>query len=347
MNKIIIHIIPSISICFILQIILHEIGHFIGGFLTGWKLIYIQVYKFVLKRSNKSLNLITVDDIGFKCIMYPKSIYTDAILYTVSGYIINLFTGILGLIFMIKLSLSPVLWLYTWCFSVFGIGMYLINGKASIKRVCNDKACYNLLKADTYTRFCHNTQLMIAKQLEKGLTYRQIGEEIICICPEIAENDIQAYHSVLEYYYYLDINNYTMMAKAIDKIKETNNISKEVLNIIEMERIYIWLHSSLNDNHSINSSINYDYIKKYIEKNLKNIDVHYLRIKAVFEAYIYYYEENKANALSILNKEIKRMKQAKYIYKGEKIFCINQLIYIKNMIEKDMKNYRKDIVSTT
>ena len=133
MKLVIIHLIPAIIICFVIQIILHEIGHLIGGIVSGWKFLCIQIHNIVLHKTNKGLNLKLVKDKGYRCIMYPLSINQNAILYTMGGCIINLLSGILSLILMIIVPLSPIIWLYTWCFLVFGIGMFVMNGTASMK----------------------------------------------------------------------------------------------------------------------------------------------------------------------------------------------------------------------
>ena len=74
MGKVLFHIILAIGLGFIMQIVLHEVGHLIGGFLTGWRFLYLHIYKIVIKRESSRLKLMIVGEIGYKCIMYPKSI---------------------------------------------------------------------------------------------------------------------------------------------------------------------------------------------------------------------------------------------------------------------------------
>ena len=103
-------------------------------------------------------------------------------------------------------------------------------------------------------------------------------------------NDIYAYQAVLEYYYYLDTNNYLKAGQALNKI-QNNNISMEVLNIIKLERIYYQLllifmnfdsiQNSASDNNASISSIE-ESIIKYSKKG----DIHSFRVKAVYEALI-------------------------------------------------------------
>lgn len=355
MGKVLLHIIPAISIGFIIQILIHEIGHLLGGLLTGWKLLFIQIYRLLLKRTEKRLKVLVVKDKGFKCIMYPKSIKAKALLYTMGGCIINLMTGLIGLIILIMAPMSPITWLYLWCFSVFGIGLYIMNGTSSIKRVCNDKASYKLLKSDENTKAIHNIQLMAAKYLIKGYTYMDIGEEFICKCPKVAKNDIEAYQAVLEYYYYLDTENHLGMGQALNKIRDRKNISKEVLDSIDMEFIYIRLLCAIklkkdlsNDISTLentNKKAKSLTIKTHLEdfnRYGKKDDVHLLRVKAVYEAYICFMAGNKDKAINKLNESIKLMETYSFVYEGEKKFCLKQLNKIKKLITNQTEDREKD-----
>ena len=67
------HIIPVICSCLFMQIILHEVGHLLGGLITGWQLVYIQLHRFIIKKTDKGIEIMVVEDLGYRCIMYPKS----------------------------------------------------------------------------------------------------------------------------------------------------------------------------------------------------------------------------------------------------------------------------------
>lgn len=346
MSNILMHIIPAIGLGFIIQVILHETGHLIGGFLAGWKFLYLQLYTIVLKREDRRIKIMSVSERGYRCIMYPKSIDTDAILYTIGGYIVNLFTAFIGVLILISVRMDPVLWLYTWSFTAFGIGLFLMNGTYCIKRVCNDKACLHMLKSDKHTRRCHNAQLITAKYLMKGLSYKQIEEEGILQCPEVSLNDIQIYQAVLEYYYYLDKNNSMKMGQALNKIRHKDNISKEVLDIVEMELAYVRLllgikyHArEIQDSKPHNIMINLKDIDNIIKKHERPGEVHTLRIKALYKTYNCLVEGDKVKALDKLDNAISKIQGLNFIYEGEKNFCINQLHKIKDNINFDSKSY--------
>lgn len=338
MVRTLLHLISAILISLAINIILHEIGHLIGGLLTGWRFLYLQLYTLVLKREDKGFKLMIASDKGFKCIMYPSSINNKALLYTMGGCIVNLYTGIIGFMFIITLPMSPVLWLYLWCFLAFGIGLFFMNGTASIKRVCNDKACYKLIKADNHNKLCHNSQFIMAGHLMRGLTYCGIGEEVICLCPDISSNDIQAYQAVLEHYYYLDSKNHLKMGQALNKIRNKDNVSKEVLNIIELEYIYLQLLIAFKLYGSIHNNVSLSCIKENIIKYSKKGDIHSVRVKIAYDAYVQLSTGNSNKAMGVLNMAIINIKEFNCIYEGEKIFCINQL----REIEKIIRGFQKD-----
>ncbi|NLL00984.1 MAG: hypothetical protein GX271_10025 [Clostridiales bacterium] len=340
MGKILIHIIPAIAIGFLVQIILHELGHLIGGLITGWKFLYLQIYKLIIKREKHRLKIMIVGEVGYRCIMYPISISQGAKLYTMGGCIMNLISSIVGLLFLVFASVTLVMWLYIWSFFTFGIGLFIMNGIARIEKVCNDKACSNLLRVDKHSRLCHNAQLIIARHLMNGLSYSEIGEEIICLCPDIAENDIEAYQAMLEYYYYLDINNHIMMRQALNKIRSRDNISKELLYSLELELIYLELLLSLRPLDSLHNNTLLNSVGEKISCYDKNGDIHSLRVRLVYDAYKQESAGNSNIAIEILSKNIEIIKKCNCIYEGEKLFCINQLKRVIMTI-KDYKAYAK------
>lgn len=343
MSKLLVHIIPAISINCLIQIIIHEIGHMVGGLITGWNLLYIQIHKLVLKTEDKGLKIERVSDLAYRCIMYPKSINLNALIYTMGGCIFNLWTSFLGFILLTMVEMPPLVWLYVWCFSAFGMGIYIINGIACTKRVCNDKACYNLLKADRQTRICHNAQLLIAKDLAKGLSYKEIGKDMICLSPDTVNNDIQVFQALLECYYYLDTRNMLSIGMTLKKIKNTEGVSKEITDILEMELIYVRLlcelkiHISKNPTNPNNLQGKLDSdIKGFEEAIIKHYregDIHSLRVMSLYQVYKYYMAGDKSRVLEIIDKTINKIKKSNLVYKGDLVFCINQLLWVKGLVE--------------
>lgn len=345
MGSLLIHVIPAILISFLLQIILHEIGHLIGGVITGWKLLYIQIHTLVINKASKGLSIQLVDSNGYQCIMYPKSLFSGAKLYTMGGCIINLISSLIGTSILLTTSMSPIPWLYIWCFSIFGMGMLLMNGISRTNRICNDKACYNILQSSKNAGLCHNAQLLIAKELMDGFTYSQIGAELICLCPDIVKNDIEAYHAILEYYYYLDIGDYPRMEQSLSKIKHTDQISKQINDIIDMERIYCLLlnelvsHNERNCSKPCETSYYYVDMQDSIAELYKKGSVHSLRVKSTYEVYELYKKGNIRLASDRLNETINIINNSNYIYKGERKFCIRQIRLINNIFNSKLASF--------
>lgn len=274
-----IHIVPSICLGFFIQLILHETGHLIFGLLTGWRFLFIQINRLALMHVNNKLCLTVVKDKNFRCIMSPKSVNSNALLYTMGGCIANLVSAIFGFIIMIFSCSNPVLWLYLWGFTAFGAGLFLMNGISRTKRICNDKACYDLIKQNNHTGVCHNAQLLIANYLARGFTYGRIGKELLFPCPRTANNDIEVYQAILEYYYYLDTGDYRSAGQALDKIRISQSNSKEISDLVKAEQIYgkLMLFFILGET-PVKALTDCDW-NKYIKKG----DVQALRVKAVIE----------------------------------------------------------------
>ena len=330
---ILIYMIPAAALSFIVHLLLHEIGHLLGGLLTGWKLINLQIYHFALLREKDRMSFRYLPAVNYQCIMYPKSLEADAILYTIGGYRMNLIIALIGLLLLFTTK-KLLIWSFAWC--LFGIGLvfYLINGVPNRRRICNDKACYLLIKEKGTTRLCHNVQLMIAKNLNEGMTYQEIGKELLCLNGDKADNDIEVYQAILEYYFHLEANNFIMACKALDKVREDAAYCKEIADIIAIEQLYLELVLRLEgiaaepiDERKYGCNINH-----YISEHGATGDVHTARIRAVYKAYECVRLGNINEAITLLNKAGEEIKAMKCLYEGEKIFCIRQVDRIINVI---------------
>lgn len=340
MVTLLIHVVPAATLSFLIQLIMHEVGHMIGGYITGWRLIYLQVFHLAIVKKDKRLLIVFVPSNNCQCIMYPKSVNSGAKIYTMGGCYVNLLLAILGLIAMLTGYRNMVLWVYYWCFFAVGIVFYLMNGISNTRRICNDKACSKLLKSDTNTRLCHNAQLIIARHLNEGNTYERIGEEFFDLSGDKADNDILAYHAVLEFYFHLETGNYAKMVYALEKIDMEAPISRGVRNIIILERLYSeMIMSMINGSKSPLDERKYmnnirEYIKRYDTKG----DVHSVRVKATYNIYDLLNKGNITDAYYQLDYIISDIEKMKCIYEGEKLFCISQLHKLYNIISSNITN---------
>lgn len=332
MMKIVIHIIPAILLSFLLQLILHEVGHMLGGLLSGWRLIYVQLfYLAVIKKSNRyRFKIINV--CGFQCIMYPLNQEKKALLYTAGGLLTNLAGVIAGLVIMIIMWDNHILCLYAWSLLVSGIILFFVNGFPKAKRICNDGACFKLLKSDPVTRRIHNNQLLAARQLSEGFTYKEIGPGLIH-SPESADNDILAYQAILEYYYWLDVGDDVYwqavpaaLLKAVD-----NKASRSVQDIIKLEGLYYEIIKKLYDMNTDPIEL-FRYgnnIKDYIRSHGTEGDVHTERVRAVYEVYGWLMKGQSEKALQCIEKAVLHINNINCFYPGEALFCVSQLERLK------------------
>ena len=333
MKLIFICMIPAAGLSFLVHLILHEIGHYLGGLCTGWRLINLQIYHYTIVKEKNKLRYRYLPSKNYQCIMYPKSINAGATVYTAGGYWMNLLLAVIGLLLMLIYIMNVVVWTFSWCLFGIGITFYLINGLPNTRRVCNDKACNLLLQESEKTRACHNSQLLIARYLNEGITYQGIGEKLICITGGKAENDILAYQAVLEYYFYLEANNFDMMRKSLDHIAIGAPISKGVKDIICLEKLYSEL--MLRFEGMITEPIrteNYGLdIRQYIKEHETTGDVHSVRVKAVYDTYESYMMGTYSEALLLLNTAIIEVKSMNCLYEGERAFCLCQLSRIRDL----------------
>jgi len=266
--------------------------------------------------------------------MYPKNIYNNAFVYTLGGCIMNAVMAAVGLVLLVVYHENPIIWLYSWCFFMFGIGLFLMNGIPRTNRFCNDMACYQLLHKDPLTQLCHNAQLLTAKYLHEGKTYRLIGENLICLTHDTIDNDILAYQAVLEYYYYLERFDLRMMRSTLQKVNMDSQISSEIRNIIHLEQIYQDLLERMNGITS--APISENEFKSNIESSFKIYgtagDVHFMRIEGTYQAYVELLNGNDIKCNEIIQATIQAIYHTKHQYQGEVNFCIDQLnriLYMK------------------
>ncbi len=331
------HMIPSAVLPLIVQLIAHEFGHMLAGGLTGWRMVYLQLFHIALVKENNGLKIRTVPSIGYRCIMYPKSLCLNASFYTLGGIITNLLLTAVALLGMFKYFRRPVICMYAMGLFSFGIMLLITNGIPNIGRVCNDMACMLIMKNNQASKKAHNCQMIIAHQLFEGKTYRQMDKRILEIGDRQVNTDILAYHAVLEYYFHLDEDEYTLAQKALEKIEMDAPISREVRNIVSMERLYLNLVLNiLRKKFSANTSrMNQEEIKKLVMENEIKGDIHSVRVKAVAMAYHYYIEGKLETAIKCLDQSIEDMKDMRCLYFGEKLFCMDQLTGLRNLLQRD------------
>ncbi len=328
----------STVLSFLFHIIMHEIGHFIAGLLTGWRLVHIQIFCFVFTKNthNTSFQIKKINSISCQCIMYPKSNMSDSSCYTLGGICMN---AMLALIFLYELNTLPMVgvrWIFTFCFFSCGISVFLMNAVPNTKKICNDMACYLLCKKEKYTHYIHNVQLTVAKQLSKGLSYRNCETPVLK--ENIEANDILAYQVILEFYYYLDCDLYYRAKSTLEKIDRDRHISRGVYKIIMLETLYYDLFMDILNKTILvlNRNPFYRDLDSYIQKYETAGDIHSERVKAIRKAYQFYRNGDIQGGVQSLDEAIAGMRKMGALYAGEKIFCLDQLEGIRNILRRDL-----------
>lgn len=345
------HTIAGSILSFFLHLIFHEIGHLLGGLLTGWSFLYLQLFNLALVKENKTISFRIVSSCNFQCIMSPASLYSNPYVYIFGGCLINLLLTIVGLKVVLAGGRNIVAFIYGWSLFVMGAGFLVMNGVPRVRRICNDMACYRMLVNDKLTRLCHNLQLIAARLLFKGASYRQLGEGLLALPSDYAYNDILAYQALLEYYFYLDMNDYESMKRALGKIKDERNLSHLIKSYYKIELIYISLidkikspqlwglsksyyQSLLKKALAYDGQVKTDLSENYLLKHSIKGDLHFERVKAAFDAYHDLLSGSREKARERLIMATHRIRNMGCLYQGEKEFCIRQLnLLIKHMDE--------------
>lgn len=331
MKDILPHLIPVILVPLLAQLLLHELGHLIGGKLTGWKLLYLQIFHTALVKGKKGFRLKKVKTLNFQCAMYPASIDNGAFIYNIGGCFLNFIMALTGLITMVITMDNLIMWMYSWSFFVFGIGFLLMNGIPNTKRFCNDMACLKLLKENRNNLLCHNAQFLIAKDLFHGKTYSQISKQLVFKSIKKANNDLLAYQTILEYYYHLELGNYDLIQKILQKMDPSYPFSREISDILYMERFYMDMLIKIrkNDSRSLEQEKYWKDISTFITMHETKGDLHSIRIKVTYEVYQRFLEKEPIKALATIEVAKSTIRRMKVVYQGEKQFCINQLDRLK------------------
>lgn len=316
----------------------HEFGHMLAGAVTGWRLIYLQIFRIALVKESERYRLKRIQTYGCRCIMYPKELSLDASFYTLGGLFMNLLLTVAGVAGMMKYFNHPIILMCSFGLSAFGIMFLVTNGVPNIGRVCNDMECLKILKHDKASKKSHNCQMIIAQRLFEGETYRQLDQSLVEAGNARINTDILAYQAVLEYYYHIDRDAYIPARAALDKIEMQAPISQEVRNIINMELLYIDLVTDIiHMKHISNDYHRYpEGLESFIKEHEVRGDIHSFRVKIASEAHYYYMKGDLTAAIKRLDQGISDMLAMEYLYLGEKLFCIDQLTGIRNMMQRDL-----------
>ena len=334
-----VEILITVFLSYLLQILFHEIGHMIAGVITGWRLIYLQFFHFVITK-DQDISIHKVSFSTCQCIMSPKTMKSNSHLYTLGGLVANLVITCGGFYGMLAAGFHPIPFLLSMCFFASGIALLLVNGVPHIGKVCNDMACYLLTKKNKSTMHSHNTQLIIAGELFKGKTYSEIEAALFDSKSYTEINDITAYSILLEYYFHMDRDEFIKAKQALLQIADFSMVSENVRHIYMLELFYLYMILSIYGCDTFQSSLlpHRDEELSYLEDNTNQGDIHAYRVGAMHQAYTKIRECDIEGAEESLSRSLDAMKELQNIYSGEKLFCQDQLRAILNMLNRMVVN---------
>lgn len=303
-------IIIYLFLAYIVQIITHELGHFVFGLMTGYKFISLRLFGFTILKDKEKLIIKKYNLKGSlgQCLMYPpgKDNYKYKLI-TLGGIIMNVITASIavlmidsqqGIVNMVGLSLI----------AFYGYGIAIISILPSIQ--LSDGSVLKELKS-IKARECNRKQLLIARLLMDGYTYKDIPDEIYVV-PEGDDltNSIIAYHKILESYYYMDKKDWNEAKKVLmDFDKVIDNVPKSIRDIVAAEKMFLAL---IANSVPFTESVE---IESYLRGNG---DINFQRVKTA-----YYINKNKLEKERAIKNIISFTKN--YVYKGEAIFCLKLL----------------------
>lgn len=321
---------------YLMHIIAHELGHLIIGLITGWRFVALQVFYIAITK-DKALQIKCLPSLSCQCVMSPKTPTQSSVLYTLGGLIMNLIITLVCLWGLMKNSIGELVWIFSFCSFACGLLMLILNGIPGTKGVCNDMACLLLCIKEKNTKYYHNIQLMTAGQLSKGLSYRQCGQVLGLMRPGKKGNDIIAYQTVLEFYYYLDCTSYSLAENILKRIDLSTQVSLGIRKIIKLEVLFLdMLMGILHKDVVEPDRKSYDFdIDGYIRKHDVKGDVHAARVKAVWAAYQNYMDGDIPAGIRSLDQAVVKLQAMECLYPGEKLFCLDQLIAIRNIFWRD------------
>lgn len=324
-----------VVLSYLLQVAFHEIGHLLGGLLTGWKLIYLQVFHLVFTKGKGNF-VQKVPSTSCQCIMYPKSLKSKTHLYTLGGLILNLMITVLGFNCMMVAGNHPFRFILSMSFFASGIALLIVNGIPHINLICNDMACYLLMKDNESIMRSHNTQFLIAKELAKGKSYSEISSELFDTIPYTEINDITAYNILLDYYYHMDRDEFMAAKNKLLKINNFSMVSKNVQRIYKLELFYLHMVLSIYGCDTFSSSLlpHRDEEEQYLVENTIQGDIHACRVGAMYQAFTKIREYDISGASESLCESINNLNLVSCTYSGEKLFCLDQLRAIMNMLNR-------------
>jgi hypothetical protein len=237
----------AILLSFSLQIIFHELGHLLFGKITGYRFWFLRILDLVLIKEQNKWSLKRYGSYGSlgQCLMLPSKGYQKNIpyaLYHLGGIIVNGFTGILSLYFLMNGKFTS----YFLCnfiifLTFFGLGFSILNGLPCRIFGNNDGSNYFALKNDISAQASYYQQIKILHEVFKGSSFGEIPINRLQVpwgCD--LTNPIIINQKLIECYHYMEHKKWQKAKEVIKAIiASMEGLNNSLADELRMEVIFL------------------------------------------------------------------------------------------------------------
>jgi len=311
-----------IAVSYQIVLILHEGGHAVFGILTGYQitLFRIGIISLVHEEGRVSVKFYHAYASSGQCILCPPNVENGAnvpfVLPTLGGIIGNvILCGISAVPLLFSSNRHPFIRIFFCILFITSLLNVLLNGIPGNSAInSNDGLNFKLLNNNAQTRRSLYCQLHIINKLCRGVTYKELAEEMVTVPrPSDYTNPIMVWHQMVTYYRFLDNDRWTDAYEYLIEIeKHSGSCPKILKKSVQAERLFLMIKFNFASNEIEEL---YEQIKKQIKN--KNNDFHLVKVRMAYELY----KKDSPRIRERIQSELK-VKSNTYPYKGETLLCI-------------------------
>lgn len=277
-----------LTVTFIVQLIIHEIGHLIFGLITGFRFSSFRVFNKVLIKKNGRFMLKAYSSKGSmgQCLMLPPKIIEGRKpygLYNLGGVILNFISGCFFIFITLSgFNIASYIRIFALFMGYFGTGFALMNGLPLRALKNNDGNNYLSFKKHKQSLNSYYILLDLLGKLEDGKTYGELSyEEIKLEYGQDLTLPLVGFQKIWECYYFMDNYKWIKAKECLMSYEPyINMLNKDIIETVMLELIFIKIvmgESSFEIEQLYQENI------KLIEG--KKVDIDIKRVKKVYEIY--------------------------------------------------------------
>lgn len=290
----------ELSVCLLLQIILHEAGHLIAGLLSGYTFSSFRFGSLMWMKGENGIRLrkLTIAGTGGQCLMNPPELVDGKVpyvLYNLGGVLMNLVTVLLCAILLFFFHDVPFLSTFLSMMAVVGLGYALTNGIPMQSGMVNNDG-YNAKELGNSPEAMRAfwLQLKIAEQTSRGIRLKDMPDQWFSLPDEDGmRNSMTAVMSVFHANRLMDEHAFAKAQTALDQILCSDAAIVGLhRNLLLCDRLYCELIQERTD----------DVIRKLYNKELQKFMKQMRSFPSVIRteyAYALLFEKNDEQAAQI------------------------------------------------